>query len=135
MKGQSIIEIIIVFGIAFLLLAGLVTGVTLSIKNVQFARNKSQAVKYAQEGLEIARSLRDQDWTSFTAKTGILCLNKAGSWSSGSCVKNIDNFFTRSVDFKWNVTFDQAEVTVIVSWTEGNLTHQSQLVSYLTKWR
>ena len=64
--GQTLVETVIASGIAVMVLVTLVAGVTVSLRNVQFARNKAQATKYAQEASEAVRSIRDRDWNQFT---------------------------------------------------------------------
>lgn len=140
--GQSLVELVVVLGVLSLLSTGLIAGMTASLKSAQFSTQKSSAIKYAQEGIEYARTLRDRGWSTFYSYKdephGLWCLSKAGAWTSASgtinaCNNNIDALFTRSVAFVWNDP--QMSVTTVVSWVDGGGTHTTQLVTYFTNWR
>ena len=105
-RGQTLVEIVVAIGVVLLLVTGLVAGATVTIKSAQYGRSKTLAVRYSQEALEKARSLRDTGWETFVAygsPAGLTwCLDKAGSWTQASaCSANIDNIYTRSVVFVW----------------------------------
>ncbi len=135
-KGQSLVEVIIVIAIVALLVTGLVVATTSSLKASQFARNKAIAVKYAQEGIELARSDRDISWTEFSTRSGMYCLDDVTREfvPAASCSPNVaNNTLTRSVDFSWNGT--RMQVAVTVNWIDGDGPHTSQLVTNFYKWR
>lgn len=135
--GQSLIEVVVAIGVVVVLVTGLVVGTTSALKAGQYTRTKSQAIKYSQEGMELARQLRNDSWAAFAAKSGLWCLNKAGSWtqSAGTCAVNIDNIFTRGVTFEWIAAKSLMKVTVDVSWTDSGGSHNSPLVSYFSQWK
>lgn len=136
-KGQSLIEIVIAVGVVILLVTGLIVGTTASIKGSEFSTNKSRGFKYAQEAMEIIRSMRDQSWASVGAKSGLWCLDKTGTWSQplgSTCNVNIDSFFTRSVTFTWDGVNNRMRVDITVTWTDSGV-HTSKLVTYFTEWK
>ncbi len=136
-KGQTLVEIVISLGIVLLLVAGLIVATTSAIHISDQGRLRSLAIQYAQEGLELSRQLRDSNWGTFQAKSGLWCLDKADAWTPAgvSCLVNIDNTFTRGVTFTWNGAASRMEVTSTVSWQDESTTHQSQLTTYFTQWQ
>lgn len=120
-SGQTIVEAVVAMAIITLLVTGLVIGTTVSLKSSSYARLRSKAVKYAQEGMEKVRNDRNTNWSTFQAKEG----------SAENEV--IDSLFTRTVSYEWNA--DHMEVTVTVKWQEGDLERSSVLSSFFTNWR
>lgn len=136
-NGQTLAEIVVALGIVLILLSGLVSGATSAVKTNSQTQKRSLAVTYSQEALELSRKLRDEDWDSFQARSGLWCLNKDGVWTQGapSCPVNIDSFYTRGVTFTWNEAGSRMEVVATVSWPDGGSTHQSQLTTFFTQWQ
>lgn len=140
--GQSMVEIIIVIGIVLVVVTGLVVGSTAALRGTRFSSTKSPATKYAQEGLELARKLRDTSWSTFFARkdeiNGLWCLDEAGTWTSAggseaNCSNNVAGIYSRTVRFTW----DGTGMTVVsaASWVDGATTHKSELTTYLTEWK
>ncbi len=141
-SGQSVVEAVVVIGIVILLVTGLIAGTTSSLKATQSSRARSKAVKYAQEGLELARTLRDQGWATFEAKVGTWCIGQDNVWPvtpSASCASNItdqeNNVFTRGVTITPDAPNQRVVVVADVSWIEGSQTRTTQLKTYFTRWR
>lgn len=139
-QGQTLAEIVVVVGVVLLLVTGLVVGATASLKAARFSRTKSQAVRFAQEAVELARSLRDTSWISFASYGDVggklWCLDKTNVWTEStgdSCQPNIDAVYTRSVKFTW--IDPNMKVEVVVSWSDGTKTYKATLTTYLTQWR
>lgn len=61
MKGQSLIELVIVVAVIVMVVGGLVFTTISSLRNASLAKNQAQATKLAQEGLEKARVGRDRN--------------------------------------------------------------------------
>jgi hypothetical protein len=116
----------------------LVIAVTSSLRFGQSSRLRSAAVKYAQEGIELARQYRDSHaWSEFYAFAdpgSTWCLAKDNVWveDSGSGCTLIDNTFTRTVTFSWNDPLVQ--VSVDVTWQDGSRPGELSLETYLTQW-
>jgi len=126
-KGQSLLEVVAALAAALLVILGLVRVTISSMRNSQFAKNQALATQYAQEAMEQTLSFRDQNsWEAF--------------WDdkvpSEEVLTDIDGLFSKTVTIENAETgpgeADRAMVTVAVSWEGGE--HQSELVSYLTKW-
>lgn len=140
-SGQTLAEVVVAIGVVVLLVTGLIFGTSVTLKASQYGKARSQAVQYAQEAIEITRSLRDSGWTSFFTYGGVTplswCLDKAGVWTamSGSCSANIDSFYTRTVTLTWMVIDSKMKVDVVVSWIDGNKTFTVPVTTYFTQWK
>ncbi len=121
--GQSLIEMIVAIAVVLIVVVALVAITTVSIRNANFSRNQALATKYAQEGIEKVRAYRDQtDWATFTGN----CQAPPGLTAPPSP-------FTRTITCPGNG--DTREVKVVVSWTDAQGPHKSELTTYLTKWK
>jgi len=120
-----------------LLITGLIAGTTSALRTSDEGRTRTLAIHYAQEALELTRKLRDTDWVLFQGRSGLWCLDKAGSWTQGGtlCPVNIDTIYTRGVTFAWNSASQRMEVTATVSWQDGEVTRQTELTTYFTQWQ
>lgn len=118
-SGQSIIEVIIALSLVVVVIVGLVTVTTRSIKNSSFARDQRTATKYAQESLENNRKLKGDDPNTFWQKTG------AETETLGR--------FTRTVTYSLTDA-NTMQITVLVTWQDNQGEHQSSLETSLTKW-
>ena len=133
--GQTLVEVVVVIGVIVVLTTGLVSLTTFSLKNSRISMLKSQAVKYASEGIEFVRQKRDESWTEFQALDGVWCLGGGGGLIKSVCTQNVDNFFSRDVDFIWNAAEERMEVTVTVGWAEGSNYYETDLDTNFTKWQ
>jgi type II secretory pathway pseudopilin PulG len=139
-RGQTLVEAIVVIGVVVLLVTGLIAGTTTSMRTTRISRTRSQAVKYAQEGLEIVRTLRDTNWGAFALLAGLQCLGSDGQFTTGggTCDPNIatgEEVFTRSVNFSWNPTYNRMEVTVMVDYPDETKVSPITLTTYFTQWK
>jgi Tfp pilus assembly protein PilV len=137
-RGQTLVEAVVVVSIVVLLVTGLVAGTTASLRSAQSGRTKTQAVAIAQEGMELLRTMRDEDWDTFAAYSGSYCLgdDHVLSVSPGTCSPNVTSSqlpFTREVEFSWQDP--KMVATVNVSYLEGENTRTSTLVTYFTQWK
>lgn len=137
-NGQTLVEAVVVVGVVVLLVTGLIAGTTASLRSARSGRTKTQAVSLAQEGIEIARGKRDDDWSTFQGYSGSYCLGSdhIPSPSGGACSPNIttaEGSFTRSVSFNWQNP--RMVVTTTVSYPEGELTRDVTLTTYFTQWK
>lgn len=146
-SGQTLIEVIIALGAILIILASISILVTISINNSSYIRAQSMAAKYAQDGMEYVRYIRNNDISSFKSKNGSYCLDEDNTFSPPCSIANIKDEFIREVDFSKN-TFNcpspteaqlsQTEVTVKVSWRDtkcgaANIyCHTSTLISCFT---
>jgi Tfp pilus assembly protein PilV len=128
-EGQSLLEIVLVIGIASVVLVGLTKATTVSLRNAQFAKNKTLATKYAQETMEKIRAYRDQnDWNTFKGCSP--SLSSLPEPFEGvpvvicHCYAGHDSRPCDAADV------DKVEVEVTILWE----THEVELVSFFTKW-
>lgn len=78
-KGQSLLEVVIVLGVAGIVLGALIIAVIVGLKNAQFAQNQSKSTKYAQEALEKIKGIRDRDGGVSFQTTDSILLSCLGS--------------------------------------------------------
>ncbi len=122
-RGQSIIEVVIALSLVAIVVLALVRVTISSIQNSTFARDQRLATQYAQEGIENARKLKEEDETEFWGK-------------SGSEEETIGNFERTVTYTPVSGEEDQKmEIQVIVTWEDTKGTHQSELSTYLTRWK
>ncbi|MDO8451443.1 MAG: hypothetical protein Q7S76_01075 [bacterium] len=140
-SGQLLVEAVIAVGMVIILTTGLVVATVTSLKAAQFARMKTRATKYAQEGIELTRKLRDDGWPAFQAYGTVggknWCLKSDGTWvDTASCAPAdfIDGIFARNVVMLWNETEGRMEATVVVRWTDTTA-HTARIKSYFTEWK
>lgn len=138
--GQTLAEIVIVIGIVLLLVTGLVIGATASLKAAQFGRSKTLGVSYAQDAVEVARSIRDTGWSTLlnysSQNNGVWCLDGSRVWtqaSGGTCPTNINNLYSRKVTFTWNNP--TMKIDILVTWTNGANNFSTTLTTYFTNWQ
>lgn len=135
--GQALVEVVIVVGIVLIMISVLVSGTVTSLKSSNFSAQKSQSIKFAQEGIELARLERDKGWIPFYDKRNMVwCVDQSNVWSAGpGCTPNINNTFIRSIALDWNASGQYMDVTSTVEWRDGNDYRQSELKTNLTEWR
>jgi hypothetical protein len=142
MKGQTLIEVLIALATAVIVVSGITILAISSLNNVQFTRDQDLATKYAQEGMEVIRRIRNSSYITFRGYSGTYCLSKdqttMGS-AVGSCAtQNVDSRYIRSVQVQQNgCGVNLSRVTVSVAWTDTKCTtgvycHNSQLTSCLS---
>lgn len=145
-KGQTLIEVLI----AFATLAVVITSATLTVisalNNAEFVKNQHLATQYAQQGMEIVRSIRENNYKLFLSLSNpdnlpnpdriiYYCMASTCttlSTSSGICgittapcgQQNI-GAFVRAVAIDKTTqnncdTGNSTQVSVNVSWTDGS---------------
>lgn len=136
-NGQALVEVVIVVGIVLIIISVLVSGTVTSLKSSNFSAQKSQSIKFAQEGIELARLERDKSWSTFYDKRNIVwCVDQANVWTAGpGCTPNINNVFIRSIEFQWDASGQYMDVTSTVQWKDGSSLRQSELKTNLTEWK
>lgn len=144
MKGQSLIEVLVALGIISIIVTSVASIITSSLGNTQFSKDQNTATKYAQEGLEMTRSIRNANYTTFASVNGTFCLQKGATAlgaSQGSCATpNIDNYFIRSIQIEITPGCGNnvSKVISTVKWQDGKCTgsnycHKSELVTCLSR--
>ena len=141
--GQTIIEAMVALAAILITLAAISVVITTSLSNTRFIRDQSLASRYAQEGMEYMRYLRNIDASSFEARQGIYCMGKDNMLIVGTCpVANIDNAYKRETEFTQNSVVEcngGTKVVVSAYWASGKCSdsdrfcHKSQLISCFAK--
>ncbi|MCL5676239.1 MAG: hypothetical protein M1120_03905 [Patescibacteria group bacterium] len=138
--GQTLIEMLMALGAGVLIVMAIIGGVVVANRNSQFSKNQNLATRYAQEGIELIRSQRDQlGWNAFYSAYNNVpqCIDGSAKFTNmaGSCGQNVASFFSRSATFfDTNGSGKSLTVTVTVSWSEVNGSHDSKQTTLLTEW-
>lgn len=141
--GQTIIEAMVALASILITLAAISVVITASLSNSRFIRDQSLASRYAQEGMEYMRYLRNINATSFEAiSNGGHCMGEDNVLIDGYCLAvNIDNAYKREVEFTQNSADCNSGTKVVISvyWASGKCSdsdrfcHKSQLISCFAK--
>lgn len=140
--GQTLVELVVAIGVVAMVLMALISAVTASLRYGQVSRNRSVAVKLAQEGMELSRKLRDESgWSTFltyaSVNSGRWCLDLSGQFSqadsNGICPVSAENPFWRLLTFQFSDP--TMTVDVSVSWGERNALSTVQLRTNFTEWK
>lgn len=133
-KGQLLIEAIVAMTLVGIIITGLVIALTYSVNNTNISRDQSLATSYAQEGLDVARNIKDSDFNSFSVLNGFYYLPSGStSISSSNPSTLIDGKFLRQIyinqsgiDGRNGVQVctggTAAFVVSIVTWTDNRCT-------------
>lgn len=125
MKGQTLIELLITLSITVVIMTAITTAVVRSLNNTENSKLRNVASAYAQEGMELVRTIRGSDYTSFKTYNGMYCLDKGQTTLGNSVVSctspNADSIFIRSVQIEQNpgCSTNVARVTVTVAWADS----------------
>lgn len=123
-KGQSLIEVVAGLAVMMIVVLSLVSVTTVSVRNASFSRNQMLATKYAQEGIEEARNLRN------TLPESTFFIGGSPPCQNSDTV----GIFNRIRDCTLSAD-GTIEVEVTVSWSDDNGTHESKLTTELTNWQ
>lgn len=154
--GAALLEVIVAVGIVTLVMTTIVSLVSVSLKSASLAQSKTLGTKYAQEGLESLRQMRNLlGWDGYvstlTAKGLVshLCLPtvpttvaQLAAIPNASCTSNqfVDpkNLYQRQADVTITSANGQTNVAinVVVTWNDAGVTKQAntgeQLSQYTT---
>jgi Tfp pilus assembly protein PilV len=149
-KGQTMVEILIAMTVVTVVMVAVVSRAIDAVKSAQFARNKSLATRYAQEGVEWGRLQRDaMGWESFS---GLLTAGSIQQYCLIDITADIDSMtvdacgsgdeitgthFQRQVDLTLTDVAgenDYVYVEVRVSWEDAIGTHNARLQTNLSEW-
>src|SRR5258708_4225759 len=57
--GQSLLEVVVLIGLALVIVTGLTVVTINGLKNTQFSQNQAQATRFAQDAVDCVRSIKD----------------------------------------------------------------------------
>lgn len=138
-SGQSLVEIIVAVAVSSLVLVGLLVGSVIGIRNVQLARNQSQATDFCREASEWLRSQKEVSWSQLWAHGSsagaTYCLDSLDFSSPGSCGSQqvIDDQFSRQAILTQDGQ-DKLEIIITTSWEDSTGNHTETIQTYLTKY-
>lgn len=145
MKGQTLIEVLVALTLAVIVISAITVASVSTLNNTQYIRDQSQATKYAQEGSEIVRRIRNSDYVGFRSYTGLYCLadgqSTLGEIDTECDTVNVGSKFVRYVRIAQNgcntTNPNVFQVTVTVAYASGKCStgtfcHKSELVSCLS---
>jgi len=131
--GFSVVEIIVASAVFALVVTAFTGSLLYFNKSVIMAGARARAVFLAEEGLEAARNIRDQDFSNIVDGTYGLAIS-AGQWIFSSSPDLTDNF-SRKVEISI-IDANTKEVSSTVSWDKGLMDSGSAfLVTRLTNWQ
>jgi len=121
-KGQSLIELVVALGVFVIVISALAYLVFNSYVAGRLAQEITQANFLAEEGLEKARSIRDNNWQDLTI---------------GESTETIDGKFTRTIKVDViDADVNRKKITSKIIWPfSGSKTQEIILVTYLTNWQ
>ena len=142
-SGQSLFEVVVAVGLSALILVGIASLSSASVRNSGYSRNNAQATKYAQEALEWLRSQRDAGWNNLldhSNDTGkVHCINTLppSAWDVIVCQDMISGTtFSRTVTLTTDSSdSNKIDAFVTVSWTDAQGTHNVKSQTRFTNWR
>lgn len=163
-KAFSLMEIIIVMGVIVTFLTGAITLISYGVSGIRLGKSKITAMALAQEGLEIVRNIRDNNWLSnkrasndwrdglnsgyyraqydktnlISASNDKLSLDGNGFYyyqDQGSRANSIITPFKRDINIEYFPGDDtQIKVTSNVAWEEQGRTNTISVETRLYNW-
>ncbi|MFC1721218.1 prepilin-type N-terminal cleavage/methylation domain-containing protein [Patescibacteria group bacterium] len=147
--GFSLVEVVVSTAIITIVLLGLATAANGAIVLSRETGKKIEAQFIAEEGLEVARIMRDSSWDNFAAlstSTEYYLVFSGGQWATSTTPNLVDGTFDRTISFhdvyreshddiSTFGTFDPntKKATVSVSWLKGSATTSVSMSTYFAK--
>ena len=147
-KGFSVVEIILASAIFLIFSSGAISVILQGLEANRLASEEAAAAQFASEGIEAARSIRNQSYANLvnSAGTGVI-RSAAGVWAFGGANNTFDKY-TRVVtissvqrDASGNIGSGAVDpntkkITSTVTWQFGPTRNDSVvLTTYLTNWQ
>ncbi len=131
-SGFSLVEVILAAALFALLVTGSVGAYLYGQEATAQAGNRARAQFLAEEGLEAARNIRDENFANLTDGTYGLALDAHQLVLSGS--SDLTDIFTRELTIR-TVNDNEKLVAVTISWQQNpQRAGQVRLESHLTNW-
>ena len=132
-RGFSLIEAILASSLFGLLVTGIVGSLTVGQESVEFSGRRNRALFLAQEAIEAARNIRDNDFSLLADGTYGLAI-VANQWALSGSSDTVDGF-TRTLTIS-PIDAQTKELTATVTWPQnlgrmGNIA----ITTRLTNWR
>ncbi|MCX6779854.1 MAG: hypothetical protein NT034_01585 [Candidatus Magasanikbacteria bacterium] len=131
-QGFSLVEIVLASGLLALLSLIFLGILTYGQQSTIRAGQRDRAIFLAQEGLEAARSIRDQNFTNLTV--GNFGLSSSGQWGLVA-QPDVTDIFTRTISVV-DINSQIKKVTSKVQWTQaGSNSINVSFSTLFTDWR
>lgn len=136
-KGQILLELLIAIGIFIISVSSLIFFVLDGYISGRLAREMTIANFLAEEGIEAARSIRDNNWDDLVAGNhGLAILN--GNWVFQGAEEDVSDQLRggiRQIQIE-DIDSSRKKIISLVSWQFGEgIPQEISLVTYLTKWK
>ncbi len=129
-KGETLIEALAALALVAIVITAITTLITTSLSNATYNENQTLATKFAQQGIESVRQIRNANYVAFRSFNGLYCLGKGqstlGTPQTACASPNTDSFI-RSVTIEQSpgCATNVARVTVNVAFTDGKCTNNA----------
>lgn len=147
-KGISIVEVVVATGIFAIFSVGIFYLAADTLQNTSNVEEGNKAMLYAQEGIEVARQMRDRSYLLLESGDHGLQLEN-DVWSFIQAPEDIDGYYNRTVlvsdvyrDVSGNIaesgTLDNSikKISVTIEWLDKGIIPKSlALETYLSDWR
>ena len=134
-EGQSFIELIVASGIFLIIVGGIAYVILTTYVLNEEARDRTQALLIAQEGLEAARSIRDNNFGALRGGDHGVTLSPDKKWVFSGTSDLVQNKFTRTVAIA-DLAAERKKITSRVSWNfRGGSGRNVELVTFLSNWQ
>lgn len=145
--GQTLIEAILALSALLIVLSAISVAVVNSVSNSTFVKNQDKTNKYAQEGIEYIKRIKETNKEDFNDYSGSYCLGYTSgvlqnlSAGSGATCNSLSTGFRHEAAFVSGGCntggFLGTRVTVTVSWASGkcasgSLCHKAELSTCFT---
>jgi Tfp pilus assembly protein PilV len=129
-KGESLIEALGALAIVSIVITAVATLVTSSLSNAQYNEDQTLATKYAQQGVESVRQIRNTNYATFRTYNGLYCFGKGqttlGTPRPACTTPNTDSFIrTVTIQQTPGCAANVARIIVEVSFTDGKCSGNS----------
>lgn len=132
-KGVSLIEALLVVAVLAILAIFAMDGLIQGTDSSVVAGKRSRAVFLAEECLEAARNIRDNDYNNLTV--GTFGLAVAGNIWTLSGSSDLTDIYTRQIVVS-TISTTTKQVTCTINWQQNlQRTGTIALTTYLTNWR
>lgn len=132
-NGFSLVEVLLAVSVFGLLVTALVGAIIYGQESTAISGSRARAVFLADEGLEAARNIRDENYANLA--NGAYGLAISGSQWAFSGSSDTTDIFTRQMTIA-DAGTNRKQVTSAVTWQQNpQRTGTVTLVTYLTNWK
>lgn len=133
-RGFSLVEILLSVSVFALIVTALAGGLIYGQQSTALAGARSRAVMLADEGLEVVRNIRDENFSNLTDGSHGLTVS-GNQWSFAGFSDTTDDIFIRAITIS-TVDANRKQVTSTVTWLQNAQRNGAiTLITYLTNWK